>query len=169
MRGVVSPIDGKREGTWVLLSAALPARAEMPLGVLLIDSAGGRGWLRLRADYTGLADAEDVEVLEALEDHIRGCLAESGAESCLAGMEDSLSNVLRVGERQAVAVDAFSRAIDRLYDEHVEKLRVEPFRTHVPLYSLRAAAGGLGEEMESAAEDWVRVPEGMRLAPDIFA
>src|SRR2546423_1377213 len=35
--------------------------------------------------------------------------------------------------------------------------------------TLRAAAGGLGEEMESAVEDWVRAPEGMRLGPDIFA
>jgi uncharacterized protein len=45
---------------------------------------------------------------------------------------------------------------------------VEPFRTHVPLYSLRAAAGYLGDEMQSEAEDWVRAPEGMRLAPDLF-
>ena len=65
-------------------------------------------------------------------------------------------------------MDAFSRVVDRLFDEHVEKQRVEPFRTHLPLYSLRAAAGGLGEEMESEAEDWVRAPEGMRLSPDLF-
>ncbi len=65
-------------------------------------------------------------------------------------------------------MDAFSRVLDRLYGEHVEKLAVEPFRTHVPLYSLRAAAGGLGEEMPSEAEDWVRAPEGMRLDPDLF-
>ena len=52
--------------------------------------------------------------------------------------------------------------------EHVEAVEVAPFRTHLPLYSLRAAAGGLGEEMESEAEDWVRAPEGMRLSPDLF-
>jgi phage repressor protein C with HTH and peptisase S24 domain len=67
-----------------------------------------------------------------------------------------------------VAVDAFSRVLDRLYDEHVDQLAVEPFHTHVPLYSLRAAAGYLGEEMPSEPEDWVRAPEGMRLAPDLF-
>jgi len=74
-----------------------------------------------------------------------------------------------VGERHVVAgVDAFSRVVDRLYGEHVEKLAVEPYRTHVPLYSLEAAAGGLGEEMPSEAEDWVRAPEGMRLDPYLF-
>ena len=41
--------------------------------------------------------------------------------------------------------------------------------THVPLYTLRAAAGKLGEEMESVEEDWVRAPEGMRLDPSLFA
>jgi len=124
--------------------------------------------VRMRARYHDLADPEDAEVLEALEEDIRRKVSEAGAEACLRSLEDSLSNALRVSERQTAAVDAFSRVLDRLYDEHVEKLAVEPFRTHVPLYSLRAAAGGLGEEMQSEAEDWVRAPEGMRLDPYLF-
>jgi SOS-response transcriptional repressor LexA len=168
MPASVAPITGPREGTYVLLSAVLPERPARNVGVLLFDPVTDRAWVRLRPRYDDLADAEDVEVLEALEGHIRTCLAEAGARAWLASMEDSLSSVLRVSEREAVAVDAFSRVIDRLFDEHVEKLAVEPFRTHVPLYSLRAAAGPLGEEMESAVEDWVRAPEGMRLSPDLF-
>jgi len=83
-------------------------------------------------------------------------------------MEDSLSNALRISERRAVEVDAFTRALDRLYSEHVEPLPVAPYRTHLPLYSLRAAAGRLGEEMEVEPEDWVPAPEGMRLSDDLF-
>jgi phage repressor protein C with HTH and peptisase S24 domain len=45
---------------------------------------------------------------------------------------------------------------------------VQRFQTHVPLFSLRAAAGSLGEEMLSEAEDWVPAPEGMRLSEDLF-
>jgi hypothetical protein len=45
---------------------------------------------------------------------------------------------------------------------------VSPFRTHVPLYALRAAVGKLGDEMEVEPEDWVPAPEGMRLADDLF-
>ena len=96
------------------------------------------------------------------------CLAESGAEAFLRTLEDTLSNTLRVTERQAVSVDAFSRVLDRLYREHVEDTQVQQFPTHLPLYSLRAAAGGLGDEMLSEAEDWVPAPEGMRLSPDLF-
>jgi SOS-response transcriptional repressor LexA len=136
--------------------------------VLLIDLDSGQPWFRMRGYFTGIADPEDAEVLEALEDHIRQCLTESGAESFLSSLEDTLSNVLRVGERQAVRVDAFSRVLDRLYREHVEDTGVQRFATHLPLFSLRAAAGGLSDEMLSEAEDWVPAPEGMHLSPDLF-
>jgi SOS-response transcriptional repressor LexA len=162
------PISGSRQGTYVLLEAVLPARAPFPVGVLLIDFDSGRPWFRMRRDFAGLADPEDAEVLEALEAHIRQCLAESGAEAFLRSLEDSLSNALRVGPREVVAVDAFSRVLERLYREQVEDVPVQPFATHVPLFSLRAAAGGLGDEMASEAEDWVPAPEGMLLSPDLF-
>jgi phage repressor protein C with HTH and peptisase S24 domain len=169
MPATVVSINARRQGAYVLLEAALPGRLPLNIGVLLIDPATDRGWVRMRTRYDDLADSEDAEVLEALEEDIRRKLSETGAEAYLRSLEDSLSNALRVGERQIVEkVDAFSRVLDRLYDEHVEKLAVEPFRTHVPLYGLRAAAGGLGEEMLSLAEDWVRAPEGMRLDTEMF-
>jgi SOS-response transcriptional repressor LexA len=147
----------------------LPGQPARNIGVYLVDPASDRLWLRMRASYEGVAPDEDVEVLDALTDDIRVRTAEMGAEAFLQWMEDSLSNVLRVGERQRVGVDAFSRVVDRLFDEHVEKLAVERYRTHVPLYSLRAAAGGLGEEKASEPEDWVRAPEDMRLDDGVFA
>jgi phage repressor protein C with HTH and peptisase S24 domain len=47
---------------------------------------------------------------------------------------------------------------------------VLPFRTHLPLYSLQAAAGRWGPErdVESEPEEWVEAPEGLRLTPDMF-
>ena len=135
----------------MLLQAALPGRGIRNIGVFLIDSASGRGWLRLRERFDDIADDEDAEVLEALEEDAQARIAEIGAEAWLASLEDSLSNTLRVGERQAIGVDAFSRALDRLYGEHVEEIAVRPFETHLPLFTLRAAAGSLGEEMASEA------------------
>lgn len=168
MPSSVISISGRREGEYVLLEACLPARAPRNIGVLLVDPASDRAWLRLRRRFDDLAAPEDAEVLEALEPDLRQRLAESGAALWLRWMEDSLSNVLRISERRMVAVDAFSRVLDRLYDSYVEKIEIRPFRTHLPLYSLRAAAGRLGEEMETAEEDWVPAPEGMRLSEDLF-
>ena len=169
MPASVVPINACREGTYVLLEAALPGRPARAVGVLLLDPAGGRFWVRMRPRYDDLAEPEDAEVLEALEDDIRTQAQRMGAEGCLASLEDSLSNVLRVSDRRTVAVDAFTRVLDRLYGENVDPVEVKPFVSHVPLYTLRAAAGYLGEEMQAEAEDWVRAPEDMRLTPDLFA
>jgi len=164
----VVPFAARRQGAYVLLEAALPERPVHTIGVMLLDSDQDRCWVRLRARYDDLADPEDAEVLEALEPDMRARAAEMGAEKLLAWLEDSLSNAVRLTERQTIPVDSFTRVLDRLYTEHVETVPVERFVTHLPLFSLRAAAGRLGEEMPSAEEDWVRAPEGMRLGPDLF-
>ena len=166
MPASVVPITG-RLGTYVLLEAALPGSARQPIGVLLIDP-GDRLWVRIRRNFDDLAGPEDAEVLEALELDIRQRSVEMGAQAYLASLEDSLSNALCLTERRSVPVDSFTRLLDRLYAEHVEPLEVKPYATHLPLYSLRAAAGKLSEEMESAEEDWVRAPEGLRLDPSLF-
>ena len=75
---------------------------------------------------------------------------------------------MRVGERQGVPVDAFTRVLDSLFSRHVEPIAVEPYRVHLPLYDMRAAAGFIGEEMRPEEEDWVRAPEGMRLDRDLI-
>ena len=168
MPSSVLPISGCRQGTYVLLDAVLPERPPCTIGVLLIDSGTGRPWFRMRRDFANIAEPEDAEVLEEMEEHIRQCMAESGSETFLNSLEDSLSNTLRVSQRETVSVDAFSRVLDRLYREHVEDTGVERFGTHLPLFSLRAAAGGLSDEMLSEAEDWVPAPEGMRLSQDLF-
>jgi SOS-response transcriptional repressor LexA len=168
MPAMVVSISGKRQGTYVVLEAVLPERRPQNIGVLLIDPESGRGWVRLRQAYDDIAAPEDAEVLQALEADMRARISESGGPAYLEWLEDSLSNTIRVSERQSVAVDAFTRALDKLYSEHVEPAPVVPYRTHVPLFSLRAAAGRLGEEMASEAEDWVKLPEGMRVSEDLF-
>ena len=168
MPATVIPISGRREGVYVILEAVLPGRLPQNIGVLLIDPTTGRGWVRMRNEFTGLAEPEDIEVLESLDADIQSQLQTHGAEHFLQSLEDSLSNVLRISDRQKVPVDAFTRTIDRLFEEHVAPIPVEHFRTHLPLYSLRAAAGNLGEEMRSEPEGWVRAPEGLRLSEDLF-
>jgi SOS-response transcriptional repressor LexA len=165
MPAAVIPITGSRQGSYVLLEAALPGLMPRNIGVLLVDPAADRGWFRMQTNFDF---AEDPEVLEGIAGHLEQLLSEMGAAALLDSLEDSLSNVVRISDRQAVAVDSFTRVLDRLYREHVEAVAVRQFETHLPLYSLRAAAGRLGEEMESEEEDWVFAPKGMRLTPDLF-
>ena len=164
----IVPISGLREGVCALLDACLPGRPPRTVGVLLVDPATGRGWARFRGRFDDIADPEDAEVLEAMEEHFRDAMAGGNAEGWLRSLEDSSSNALRVGERRTVAVDAFTRVLDRVFSENVEAVAPAPYRTHLPLYSMRAAAGFVGEEMAPAEEDWVRAPDGMRLDRDLI-
>ncbi|MGC8791948.1 MAG: LexA family protein, partial [Bryobacteraceae bacterium] len=98
-----------------------------------------------------------------------------GAARLIALLEDQLSNTLRISERRWAVVGDFGRALDRLYEREIEGLRqpvpVIPFQTHLPVYSLRAAAGKFGPEhdVDAEPEGWIPVPAGLRPSLDYFA
>jgi SOS-response transcriptional repressor LexA len=166
----VIAIDARTRGEYVLLQLALPGQPVHDVGVLLVavDPDSGKHALRLRAHWEDLAAPEDAAYLAALERDFEDKVAEMGARRLLESWEDTLSHLLRVTEREAVAVDSFSRVADRIFERHIEKISVLPFRTHLPLYTLRAAAGKFGADEEVSEEDWVRVPENLRLAEGMF-
>ena len=70
-----------RPGVYAVLEAALPGHNPHNIGVLLIDSTSGRGWLKLRERYDDIADPGDAEIFEALESHLRDRLDSDGAEA----------------------------------------------------------------------------------------
>ena len=73
-----------------------------------------------------------------------------GAEGLFRYLEDSLSNGLRMSDPEAIEVEDFDRALNRLYRQNVQS-NVIPFHTHLPLYSLRVAAGEFLENKEVSA------------------
>ena len=170
--GALAFKTARRAQYWVM-ELALPGRPKVNAGVLLLDTASDQLHLRLRRDWEQLADPEDAEVLAGLEQDLRRQGRESGGEQLLRSLEDTLSHTLRITDRETIAVGDFEKALERLYLRYVEgaqatPLRVLRFESHLPLYSLRAAATRFGEDMEVEAEDWVRAPESLRLSPDMF-
>ena len=164
----VIPINARRQGEYVVLQFALPGRPVHNIGVMLLETASNRWQLRLRERWDDLAEAEDIAYLASLDGDFRNKIEEMGARGFLESLEDSLSHMLLITEREAVAVDSFSRVADQLFEKYVEPLPVERFRTHLPLYSLRAAAGKFGAEEAVEEEGWLRVPGGMRLSEGMF-
>jgi SOS-response transcriptional repressor LexA len=132
-----------------------------------MDRDADHVFFRLRPDFDGIANPDEVEVLESLEEHFRTCIREMGASEFLKYL-DAASNSIRVSDPQPVRVDSFTRVLERLYSEHVDSVKVQPFQTHIPLYTLRAAAGDLGDDMQSLVEEWIPAPEGIRLSRDLF-
>ncbi len=149
------------------MQAELPVHGVVNLGVLLEDPQSDALYLRFRRDLDSLVDEEDLEVLEGLADDLARKSGELGAEKLFEYLEGTLSTSIRVTDREQVLVEDFSRALDRLYRQHVPSTVLE-FRTHLPRYSLRAAAGRFLDNEEIQEEAWIETPEDLRLTADMF-
>ncbi len=152
---------------YVLLTADLSATGATTIGVLLIDPASDQLFLRLRRDWPEIADDEEAEVLALLEDDLRSKAREMGAVSLLAWLEENASNAIRVTARESVLIEDFERGLNRLYRQNVQS-NVVPFRTHLPRYLLRVAAGKFLENDPVEEEGWVEAPPDLRLTDDMF-
>jgi phage repressor protein C with HTH and peptisase S24 domain len=161
-----------RRAQYAIIAFAPPGKPKVNAGVLLLDTDTDRLHVRMRRDWDRIADEEDVEVLAGLEQDFERQGREEGGESLLRRFQDTLSNTLRITDCETIAVSDFDKAVERLYQFHVNGVRAEstvvPFRTHLPVYSLRAAATRFGEDMEVEADEWVRAPESLNLTPDMF-
>ena len=158
---------------YAVLELVLPGRPKANAGVLLLDPATGELLLKLRRDWAELAEPEDAEVLSKVAEDLAQRAKETGGGGLLGYLEETLSNVLRISQRETIAVGNLQKALERLYARQVEgecggQAEVLRFETHLPLYSLRAAASRFGEDMEVEAEQWVRAPENLRLTGDMF-
>jgi SOS-response transcriptional repressor LexA len=167
MPATIRPIDSRR-GEYSLLRLALPGEPEHAIGVLLRDPEEDRLFLRLRADWEEIAGEEDLQYLSHLEEHLRTQAAEMGADRFLRGLEDSLSHVIRIDDREAIPLNSFHYTLDRLFSRYVQPQEIRPFQTHLPIYSLRAAATKFGEDMQVAEEDWVTIPGDLRAVNNLF-
>jgi|HubBroStandDraft_6_1064221.scaffolds.fasta_scaffold322584_1 hypothetical protein len=132
-----------------------------PIGLLLENPERDELHLRLRRDLESLAGEEDAEVLAAMAQDLRSKATELGAAALLRSLEDSLSNAIRITDRRPVQVGNFEWSLNQLFREHVPTV-VRKFETHVPVYSLRAAAGKFLENEDVHEERWEEIPEALQ-------
>lgn len=156
-----------RLGQYSVVQAELPGRGLVNLGILLRDPETDLLHLRFRRDLDSLVEQEDLDVFLGLADDLGAKAQQMGAEELLEYLESNLSNSIRMTDREQVLVEDFGRALNRLYLKNVQSNVLE-FRTHLPRYSLRAAAGKFLENEEVSEQGWVEAPENLRLTPDMF-
>lgn len=153
-------------GHFTILQAALPGAAPENIGVLLVDEAGS-AHVKMRRDLRSLADEDDAEYLEALQFDLGQKAGELGGSSLMNWLIENASNFLRVSDPEETAIHWVEADLRRIYSQHVHA-KVLPFQTHLPQYTLAAAAGSWGEAMEADEEDWVEAPPDLRLTEDMF-
>jgi len=150
------------------LQVALPGHPIQNAGVLLLDPETGELHFKLRRDWDAIAP-EDADILAELADDIRKMVSKMGGNAFLAYAESTLSNILRISERESVVAANLPARLERLYRENVETV-VQQYRTHLPLTTLRAAAGGLSDEQSvgSDSDDWIEIPPNIHLREGMF-
>lgn len=164
------PIGSRIRAEFAILSLAPPGRPEVPFGIVLIEQETGRFEWRLRTDLNSLGlDAEDIDYASLLDEDFRARVGEMGGPAFLRSLEDSLSGFVRISGREFAAGRSFERLLQKLFDNHVSR-EIRPFVTHLPRYSLQAAATKFGEDLEvgETEVEWVRAPAGLRLSSDLF-
>jgi len=173
MPSVVSIETGRgprseHQGEYALIERVAAGEPRCTIGVLLREVETGKLHSKLRDHWDDCQDPEEAELLAALDQDFQSKIGEMGGDAFLKWLEDTLSNDLRVSQRTPVVVYDFGRTLEQLYDEHVTEGEVRPFVTHLPLYSLKAAATKFGEERDVEAEGWVKAPANLRLTPEMF-
>lgn len=158
----------QRIGEYCVLTVHLPGQRPQSAGILLLDPDSDRLLVKLRRDWSDWAEDDDREVLAEIEADLITKAEERGGSQVMHQLEEEASWAFRLSERQAVATRDFERTLLRLYREHVA-VTIQPFRTHLPFYSLEVAAGPfLSNAADIEAETWVETPVDLRLTEEMF-
>jgi hypothetical protein len=160
------PKQQTAKGEYLLVQAALPGAQIENIGILLLDSDSDRLRSRFRRDFEAFA-GDEAYWFENLADEVSAKSQELGGQKCLDWMESTLSHAVRISSRFSILVDEYRQTAKRLYVKYIRP-KVLPFRTHLPQYSLEAAAGKFGKQMESEPEGWVEVWPETPLTDDMF-
>ena len=103
----------------VVVSAHLPGRDPLNLGVLVLDEGADRLHIRFRTDIDGIADPLDREVIQGLPEMIESIAREMGAAGLLQYLEDTASNAVRLGDRITIRGKDATEALEHAFAQCV--------------------------------------------------
>lgn len=136
------------------------------VGILLLDTHSNRLYSRFRRDWEECAGS-NARWLQQLPAAVSKQARQLGGEKCVQWLA-AFTSGLRLSKPSQLFCEAdVSRALHRLYCENIRPA-VLPYQTHLPQYSLEAAAGKFGKQMEVDPEGWVEVLTPIPLSDDMY-
>ena len=153
-------------GEALTLELALAGERPVAIGVLLHQPSNGRLSFRLRQDWDSFVPEEELDYVTALADDLTAKAEEMGGTRLLEWLEANCSHSLRLSARERVVMGRPESTLARLYREQVSS-EVREYRTHLPLFGLRAAAGHFSGQQLVEPEGWIEV-RGQRLKKEQF-
>jgi hypothetical protein len=105
----------------VFLRLALPGQPERNVGLFLLDRGTGNLFVRVRDDWDRIVAPDDAELLSQLSGDFQRRIQEledGGGERFLESLEEQLSNILRLSDRETVRIGNIRAELDRLFDQN---------------------------------------------------
>ncbi len=105
----------------VFLRLALPGEPERNVGLFLLDRATGNLFVRVRDDWDRIVAPDEAELLSQLSGDFQRRIQElesGGGERFLESLEEQLSNILRLSNRETLRIRNIREELDRLFDEN---------------------------------------------------
>ncbi len=105
----------------VFLRLALPGEPERNVGLFLLDRATGNLFVRVRDDWDRIVAPDEAELLSQLSGDFQRRnqeLESGGGERFLESLEEQLSNILRLSNRETLRIRNIREELDRLFDEN---------------------------------------------------
>ena len=95
-----------------------PGSSAIPIGVLVYDPAANELLFRFRDDLHSSDEFNEV-YLQEFTQSFASLLSSSSPAELFRTLDDSLSNVLRIGLETELQSDNPSRELDALYDQYI--------------------------------------------------
>jgi SOS-response transcriptional repressor LexA len=160
-------VTDTHRGEYTVLFANPPACEDaVAIGVVLHDPESRRLHVRLRQDWDTFIKDEETWYFEKLPQALQDLERDLGSQAALDLMTQG-SNAVTADEPQSVLVANFPATLARLYAKNVPAA-VRRFETHLPLYSLRSAAGRFLENSDIEPEGWLEIPDARGLSQGQF-
>jgi hypothetical protein len=160
------PRNSPFEGAYHVVRAALARDNVQDIGILL-RAEDDRLLALWRRDFEEFAGAH-TQLLKQLTSDFTDKAHQLGTQKCLKWLSSASARVVRMRRRRQVLIEyAAAYTLNTLYAKHIRPL-VLPFSTHLPQYSLEAAAGKFGRQMAVEPEGWVEVRTEIPLNGNMF-
>lgn len=114
-----------KSGEWALVLLRAPGTQPIPGGVLLLDLAADRLYVRVRDDLVDL-DPDVTIVLELLTSDLVEKAAEMGGLHVMRWLEEEGSHTISLGDRQQLQMTLPELALDELFCTHVQQPTIVP-------------------------------------------
>lgn len=112
-------MKAERPADFIAVYFERPDSGLQPIAVLLLDIDSDRLHIRARPDCRSVAGPEDAPVLETMLFDLAADARQKDGSAILAGLEDVLSNSVRLSERTRIKVDDIEATLVALYAQHV--------------------------------------------------